>query len=338
MSAMNVLLPSLSSLVSFVFAGLVLQQWARRRRSFQLVWAVGLLWYGIAAGTEALGSAFGWNPLLYRLWYLIGALYVAAYLGAGTVYLLSKTRFGYVAAVSVLIGGLLMLAFSPLYPGSGPTAWVAFAGAAATSLAMIWATPRGLSGHVLMLFLLAASIAGAALVLTVPLSGQGFAVDPHNHVPVGSAFPPAVRVVTGPFNILGVLCLVLGAKFSFYIYMPKHKVLRARRLAPVLRQIYGFVAVLVNLFASLPGAVPAILRGRVNSRVPATLCIALGAAVPGITSGLDRFGITWAFFLGELLGVLLIFLGFLVSEDVFARRRAAAAPAGTWQPASSAAD
>jgi hypothetical protein len=27
--------------------------------------------------------------------------------------------------------------------------------------------------------------------------------------------------------------------------------------------------------------------------------------------------VTWSFFLGEFLGVLLIFLGFLVSEDVF---------------------
>jgi hypothetical protein len=51
--------------------------------------------------------------------------------------------------------------------------------------------------------------------------------------------------------------------------------------------------------------------------VPATLLIALGGFIPGVTSGLNRFGITWAFFLGELLGVLLIFAGFLVSEEVF---------------------
>jgi hypothetical protein len=51
--------------------------------------------------------------------------------------------------------------------------------------------------------------------------------------------------------------------------------------------------------------------------VPATLLIAVGGFIPGVTSGLDRFGITWAFFLGELLGLLFIFSGFLVSEDVF---------------------
>ena len=57
--------------------------------------------------------------------------------------------------------------------------------------------------------------------------------------------------------------------------------------------------------------------GTLNSRVPATLLIALGGFIPGLTSGLNRFGITWSFYLGELLGVLLIFLGFLVSIEVF---------------------
>jgi hypothetical protein len=51
--------------------------------------------------------------------------------------------------------------------------------------------------------------------------------------------------------------------------------------------------------------------------VPATILIAAGAFIPGVTSGLNRFGITWSFFLGEFLGVLLIFAGFLVSQEVF---------------------
>jgi len=55
--------------------------------------------------------------------------------------------------------------------------------------------------------------------------------------------------------------------------------------------------------------------------VPATLLIAAGGFIPGVTSGLNRFGITWSFFLGEFLGVLLIFAGFLVSEDVFSNLR-----------------
>jgi hypothetical protein len=120
----NVVLPLGSSLVSFIFAGLVLAQWRGRRRPFQLVWAVGLLWYGISAGTEFWGSAFGWSDPLYRAWYLIGALYVAAYMGLGTVYLLARTRFGYFAAASIFLGGLFsILAQQRLIREGRPAAW-----------------------------------------------------------------------------------------------------------------------------------------------------------------------------------------------------------------------
>ena len=112
----NVVLPLLSSVVSFVFAAAVLAQWSRRHRAFQLVWAIGLLWYGISAGTEFLGSAFGWNEPLYRTWYLIGAFFVAAYLGAGTIVLLARTRFGYFVAASFVFGALYAFAIRGRYP------------------------------------------------------------------------------------------------------------------------------------------------------------------------------------------------------------------------------
>lgn len=319
MSVLNVVLPLCSSIVSFVFAAMVFDQWVQRWRSFQLVWTIGLLWYGISAGTEFLGGAFGWNPALYRVWYLIGAFYVAAYLGAGTIYLLAKTRFGYAAGVLVLLGGLLSLLFShatargsntPLYPGSETAGLVAFVVATVGGLAIIAVTAirRPLAAHVAMGVLVVGSVAAAYLVLTASLPAPGWAVDPGTHVPVGSAFPGYVRVLTGPFNIAGALSLVLGACYSAYVYMPKKRVLPAR---------YAVIAVVVNFFASLPGAVRALFAGKLNSRVPATILIAIGAFIPGLTSGLNRFGVTWSFFLGELLGVLLIFAGFLVSEDVF---------------------
>jgi hypothetical protein len=55
-------------------------------------------------------------------------------------------------------------------------------------------------------------------------------------------------------------------------------------------------------------------------RVVSNVLIAVGAFVPGVTGGLSRFGFTEALFLGELLGVVLIFAGFLVSIEVFERR------------------
>lgn len=332
MSFLNVVLPLGSSVLSFIFAYLVLDQWWQRRHSFQLVWGIGLLWYGISAGTEFLGGAFGWSEPLYRTWYLIGAFFVAAYLGAGSIYLLSKSRFGYFAGVTVIIGGLLSLLFShanaqgtdtPLYPGSGMAGTVAFVIATAGGIAIIAATAvrRPLAAHIAMAVLVVGSIGAAWMVLGASLPAPGWAVDPNTHVPVGSAFPGYVRVLTGPFNIAGALCLVFGAIFSAYVYMPKHKVLRAKVGTPVLAQLYGLAAIAVNLVASLPGAVQALFQGKLNSRVPATILIAIGAFIPGVTSGLDRFGVTWSFFLGEFLGVLFIFVGFLVSEEVFRNLR-----------------
>ncbi|MFI5269073.1 MAG: hypothetical protein ACHQ7M_16990, partial [Chloroflexota bacterium] len=149
MNTLNVALPLGSSVLSFAFAAMVFDQWWQRRKAFQLVWAIGLLWYGISAGCEFIGGAFGWSQPLYRAWYLIGAFFVAAYLGAGTIYLLSKTRFGYFAGATVLFGGLLSLLFShanakgsdvPLYPGSATAGTVAFLIAAIGGIAIIAAT------------------------------------------------------------------------------------------------------------------------------------------------------------------------------------------------------
>jgi hypothetical protein len=157
----------------------------------------------------------------------------------------------------------------------------------------------------------------AYLVLSAQLAAPGWAVDPTTGVPVGTQIPGEVRVLAAPFNIAGAMALVAGAIFSAYVYMPKHKLLRGRPLPPVIAQAYGLTAVVVNFIASIPRMWVAFREGSLNSRVPATILIALGGFIPGITSGLNRFGITWAFYLGEFLGVLFIFLGFLVSIEVF---------------------
>ncbi|OLC58270.1 MAG: hypothetical protein AUH85_01005 [Chloroflexi bacterium 13_1_40CM_4_68_4] len=317
----NVVLPLLSSLLSFAFAGLVFAQWLRRRRAFQLVWSVGLLWYGISAGTEFLGSAIGWSEPIYRAWYLIGAFFVAAYLGMGTVYLLSKTRFGYFVSASLAFAGLITLAAGAKYDApltAGLGALVAIA--AGVSVALAATFRRNLAAHVLFAFLAASSVAVAILVLTAPVSAPGYATDPQTGVPIGDAMPGYLRPLTIPFNVAGALSLVFGALFSAYVFMPKVKVLRGKVRVPVLAQLYGLVAVVVNFIASLPGTLVALFSGGLHSRVPATILIALGGFIPGVTSGLNRFGVTWSFFLGEFIGVLLIFIGFVVSTEVFGER------------------
>jgi hypothetical protein len=77
------------------------------------------------------------------------------------------------------------------------------------------------------------------------------------------------------------------------------------------------VAITVNFIASLPGAIRALFTGKINSRVPATVLIAIGAFVPTVTDSLYRFGSPTLYELGHLVAVVLIFLGFLISIEVF---------------------
>jgi len=319
----NVLLPFGSSALSFVFAALVADQWWRRRQPYQLVWTIGLLWYGISAGTEFLGGAFGWNEPLYRAWYLIGAFGVAAYLGLGTVFLLDRTRFGYVVAFSVFAGGLFSILSGVARAREGDpastaavAAVVVAASTAALLIALVTRFRRSLMAPTTATILVAASVLVTVLVLSAPVDAPGYHLDATG-VPTGEAFPADLRVLTPPFNIAGAFALVFGAVYSAYIFMPKVRLLRVSGGPPVLGAIGRSVAVVVNFVASLPGAWRAFRAGTLNSRVPATILIAIGGFIPGWTSGLNRFGVTWAFFLGELLGVIFIFIGFLVSIEVF---------------------
>jgi hypothetical protein len=84
--------PLVTCIVSFIFAVTVLDQYFARRKSYQLLWAIGLFMYFISTFTEFWWNVFGHVDILYRLWYLIGAILVAAYLGQGTLYLLMRRR------------------------------------------------------------------------------------------------------------------------------------------------------------------------------------------------------------------------------------------------------
>jgi hypothetical protein len=277
----NVVLPLLSSALSFVFALFLLDQWLERRRPYQLVWMLGMAWFGISAGTEFLGGAMGWSEPLYRAWYLFGAVYVAAWLGLGTMFLLGRTRFGYAAAGSVLLAGLftVLSQAKQQYTDTGLLPYVAFAIALVGAALIALETHRGTGGwaRIAAILVVGGSVAAAPIVLLAPIPAPGYALDASG-IPVGTLMPGSVRLLTPLFNVTGGFALVLGALYSVAAAV------RARRF---------------------------------DSRVPATILIALGGFIPSMTSGLTRFGVTETFYLGELLGVLFLFAGFLVSIEVF---------------------
>jgi hypothetical protein len=81
------------------------------------------------------------------------------------------------------------------------------------------------------------------------------------------------------------------------------------------------VAIVVNFVASLPGAVRALVAGRLHSRVPATILIAIGGMLASGGDALNRFGVTNYFQVGKFLAVLFLLAGFLVSIETFRQIR-----------------
>jgi hypothetical protein len=327
----SVALPAATSILAFVFGIALLDQWRVRRRAYQLIWAIGMIFFGIASGCEALAAATGWNESLYRLWYLTGAVWTAGWLGLGTAFLLGRTRFGYTFAACLFLAGLFTFLTEAKYqyPGSGIAPILYLVGA--IILAVVIGVETYFQNDRWPWFAAVAVVGATALsivlMLTATLPPPGYALDPATNVPVGDLFPGTLRLLTPFLNITGAFALILGAIFSTYMFMPKKRVL-AYSLDPnqpgdefLFNLLIAPVAILVNFFASLPGASRALLQGTIHSRAPATALIALGAFIPSITDGLNRFGSTEFFQFGKFLGVVFLFLGFLVSIEVFAEFR-----------------
>jgi hypothetical protein len=108
-------LPYISTIVTFAFTVAVYNRYRQRGGIHLLLWAVGLLFYGLGTLSEViLGLTF--NAFVVKIWYLTGAMLTAAWLGMGTVHLLirkgntARVLTWILAAVSVLAFILVMIA------------------------------------------------------------------------------------------------------------------------------------------------------------------------------------------------------------------------------------
>jgi hypothetical protein len=323
----DVLLPAATAVLALGMAVALLDQWRERRHAFQLIWAVGMALFGVAAGCEALAAAGGWTEGLYRTWYLTGAVLTAGWLGLGTAVLLARTRFGYALAVSIFLGGLFALLTQSRYQyegaGSAPILYFIAGGILALAIAAEtyfqnerWATIAALG-------VIAASALAVVLTATVALAPPGYAVDPVTGQPTAELFPGTLRLLTPLLNVTGGFSLAFGALFSAWVFMPKKRVL-PYSLDPhqpgdqfLFNLLISIVALPVNFIASLPGAIAALFRGELHSRVPATLLIAAGGFAASAGDALNRFGITGPFAIAKFVAVVLLLAGFLISIEAF---------------------
>jgi len=323
---LSVLIPGITALLAFAFAAALVDQWLERRHAFQLTWAIGMIFFAVASGCEALAAISGWSDPLYRTWYLTGAVWTAGWLGLGTCFLLGKTRFGYAVGLSLFLAGLFTFLAARRMPepaGLAPILYFVSAGVLAAAVAIETYFQNERWPRIAAIAVVGATITSAVLMATATVAAPGFALDPRTGAPVGDLFTPELRLLTPFMNITGTFALVLGALFSAYVFMPKRRVLNYSLDAEQTGDSFLFnliiapVAITANFLASFPGALRALLTRRIHSRVPATLLIASGALVIGGADTLARLGSTDFFQLGKLIGVTLLFAGFLVSIEVF---------------------
>jgi hypothetical protein len=111
--------PLAATLISAAFAVTLGLQYRAKPRPYLLAWGVALGFYAIAAFTEVIGAAGGWNSLLYRIYYYLGAIVLVGVLALGTIYLLVP-RFGRPALWVLLVLaaiGLAGIVGATLQPG-----------------------------------------------------------------------------------------------------------------------------------------------------------------------------------------------------------------------------
>lgn len=117
----------ISSVVTAVFAAVVLGRWWRSRHSkgkmHLLAWGIGLTMYFVGTFCQVV-LALVWSPLAFGLWYWTGALMVAPWLAQGTAYLL--IRRGSIARnlqMALLLVGFMTLPWTLFLTPYNESAW-----------------------------------------------------------------------------------------------------------------------------------------------------------------------------------------------------------------------
>jgi len=96
-----------STLISAAFSAMVLKQYMQRRKPFQLFWGLGLLFFALAAGSEAIAFNSDWTVTTAKGFYVFGAMLLVPFLGLGSTYITFGEKAGRIAAGIVLTFALV---------------------------------------------------------------------------------------------------------------------------------------------------------------------------------------------------------------------------------------
>ncbi len=111
-------LPILTTFFSIFFAVQLFSRYREKGGGPHLLWwGLGMVTYGVGTFTEAYTTLFGWQPLIFRSWYVAGAFLGGYPLAQGSIYLLMSRRFADWSArivVAVIAISAVFVFLSPL--------------------------------------------------------------------------------------------------------------------------------------------------------------------------------------------------------------------------------
>ena len=112
-------LPIVTTVLTLVFARTIYRRYVQRGRTDNhlLWWTIGVLTFGMGTFAEAYITLLGWNPVIFKFWYIVGALLGGAPLATGTVWLLLRpqaARRWTIALIAVVAVSAIFVILSPL--------------------------------------------------------------------------------------------------------------------------------------------------------------------------------------------------------------------------------
>lgn len=97
-------IPVVTTLLAIPFALEIFGRWRQFPDRLHLLWwAIGIATYGAGTFTEAFTTLFGWNPVIFKTWYITGALLGGAPLAQGTVYLMLQRKAAHALTATLVL-------------------------------------------------------------------------------------------------------------------------------------------------------------------------------------------------------------------------------------------
>jgi hypothetical protein len=283
-----VVLPLSAVLISVLFAYMLLNQWQRRRRIYQLTWFLSVVMFILTASIEVLSELVGWPVEAYRVYLVIAALQVAL-LGGGTFYLiLQKNVFNNRGRVILDVLLLSIIAFfSLMMTISTITDYSAlFFGR--------WEYPVAGIGTF------------SLLIICVALIGRG-SDDRQKGILRGHAFLIFSIIIALWMGVYAAVAEVDIAQLAAGTVVAGQAMAQhVRNFSPLLSVTGGFLLIGGAIFSYI------------KTRFSFNLWIACGGLTISIAGAIARTSPEFGsiLYLGEVIGILLLFKGFIDSDKM----------------------